>query len=49
MARQLEECNLHKPPFLSSESRFKGDRVEENSHKDCWCLVKSVEKQVIEH
>ena len=29
--------------------RFKDDKEEVNNHKDCWCLVKNVEKQMIEH
>ena len=48
VAKQLEECQLSKPPFLSSEERFRKVKIEESQHKDCWCMVKSVEKQVIE-
>lgn len=49
MAKQFEECQLKKPAFLSSEDRFKVEKPWENDHKDCWCLVKSVEKQMLEH
>ena len=49
LIKQLEECQLHKPPFLSSDERFKPVKIHENEHKNCWCQVKSVEKQMIDH
>ena len=48
-AQQFSECNLYRPPFLSSVDRFKQKPEPEQTHKDCWCLVKEVEKKNIEH
>jgi hypothetical protein len=48
-SHQFEQCNLAKPGFMSSVERFKGEKVEEPSHKDCWCQIKEVEKKNVEH